>query len=195
MTEQKLIELVAGLAIAQAKTDEHLQKTSEEIRELRKSQAKTDEQMKKTDEKIDRIASLVGSISNNQGNVAEEYFINSLGESLRIGVVEFDYMISNFKIKRKHQILAECDILLLNENSATIIEVKYKAHLNDLNKLPKKIEQLKSLPDYKNRKIYAGVATFYATNEFINSAKELGYFVLQRRGDIIVTHFKDLKVA
>ena len=188
MTDQELKDLVASLAVAQAKTDEQLKKTDEQLKQ-------TDEQLNRTDEKVNRIASLVGNISNNQGDVTEEYFVNSLEESLRVGAIDFDYIIPNFKAKRGHQTLAEYDILLVNGESVAIVEVKYKAHLNDLNKLPKKIEQLKNLPQYKNYKVYAGIATFYATDELIDEAKRLGCFVLQRKGDVVITHNENLKVS
>ena len=188
MSDQELKDLVAGLAVAQAKTDEGLNK-------LKEAQAQTDEQIKKTDEKVNRIASLVGNISNNQGDVTEEYFVNSLEESLRVGSIDFDYLIQNFKAKKAHNILAEYDILLVNGESVAIVEVKYKAHRNDLDLLPKKIAQLKNLPQYKNYKVYAGIATFYATDELIQKAEELGYFILQRKGDVIITHAHNLKVA
>jgi hypothetical protein len=55
------------------------------MKELREAQAKTDEQMKKTDEqmkrneaKLTKIGVLLGNISNNQGDVAEDFFYNSL---------------------------------------------------------------------------------------------------------------------
>ena len=202
MTDQELKDLVASLAVSQAQTDEQIQKlrkaqaqTDEQMRKTDEQMRKTDEQLKKTDEKINRIASLVGSISNNQGNVAEEYFINSLEEYLKVGTINFDYMIPNFKAKKAHKILAEYDILLVNGESVAIVEVKYKAHLNDLDQLPIKIKQLKNLPQYKNYKVYAGIATFYATDELIQKAQEKGYFILQRKGDVIVTHSHHLKTA
>ena len=202
MTDQELKDLVASLAVSQAQTDEQLEKlrkaqaqTDEQLEKLRKAQAQTDEQMRKTDEKINRIASLVGNISNNQGNIAEEYFVNSLEEYLKVGTIDFDYIIPNFKAKKAHKILAEYDILLVNSESVAIVEVKYKAHLNDLDKSPIKIKQLKNLPQYKNYKVYAGIATFYATDELVQKAKEMGYFILQRKGDIIVTHSHHLKAA
>ena len=45
MTDQDLKDLVAGLAISQARTDEHIQ-------ELKASQAKTDAQLAKTDAQL-----------------------------------------------------------------------------------------------------------------------------------------------
>jgi len=181
MTDQELKDLVASIAISQAKTDEQMRKTDERIVKLEKT--------------VDKIAKMVGGISNNQGDVAEEYFVNSLEDYLKIGKIDFDYIIPNFKAKRGHKILAEYDILLVNSKSVAIIEVKYKAHIKDLEKLPKKIEQLKNLPQYRNYEVYAGVATFYATDELIKKAGELGYFILQRKGSVIVTHLDHLKAA
>ena len=144
---------------------------------------------------MNRIAALVGNISNNQGDVAEEYFVNSLEEYLRVGEINFDFLVPNFKAKRGRDIVAEYDILLVNGESVAIVEVKYKAHINDLDKLSKKIEQLKKLPQYKDYKVYAGIATFYATDELIEKAKVSGYFILQRKGEIIVTHNENLKAS
>jgi len=195
MTDQELRDLVASLAVAQAETDKQLKETDKQLKETDRQLKETDEQLKKTDEKINRIASLVGNLANNQGDVAEEYFVNSLEESLRISEIDFDFLIPNFKAKRGRDVLAEYDILLVNGNSVAIVEVKYKAHINDLDKLPKKIEQLKRLPQYEGYKVYAGIATFYATDELIERAKELGYFILQRRGEVIVTHTQNLKAS
>ena len=199
MTDQELKDLVASLAIESKKTDEQL-------RELKESQTKTDEQLKrssqefdkrmeKLENKLNKIGSMVGSISNNQGDVTEEYFVNSLKDCLKVGTINFDYLIENFVAKKGHNILAEYDILLVNGESVAIVEVKYKAHIKDLEKLPKKIEELKNLPQYKDYKVYAGIATFFATNELIKRAEEQGYFILQRKGDIVITHAQNLKVA
>ncbi len=184
------------------KTDEQLQRTDEQLKRTDEQLQRTDEQLKITDEqvrrtseKVDRIASLVGNISNNQGDATEEYFINSLEECLKVGEIDFDFLIPNFKAKIGRKVLAEYDILLVNRTSVAIVEVKYKAHLNDLEKLPKKIQELNNLPQYRNYKVYAGIATFYASDELIQKAKDQGYFILQRRGDVIVTHTQHLKAA
>ena len=180
MTDQELKELVANLAVAQAKTDEQLKKT--------------DEQFKKTDKKLNKIAKMVGAIGNNQGDVAEEYFINSLNDNPYIANINFDYLIPNYVIKGK-DIKDEYDILLVNGESVAIIEIKYKLHPSDVDKLEKKIKNLKKLPQYKNYKVYAGVAGFYVSNEVLEKALKKGYFVLQRKGDVIQSHTDNLKAA
>ena len=185
------------------KTDEQLKKTDEQLsklgrefeEELKRSGLEFDKRMEKLENKLNKIGSMLGSISNNQGNITEEYFVNSLKDCLRVGSIDFDYLIENFVAKNGHNTLAEYDILLVNGESVAIVEVKYKAHIKDLEKLPRKIEELKNLPQYRDYRVYAGIATFFATNELIKRAEEQGYFILQRKGDIVITHAQNLKVA
>jgi len=187
MTDQELKDLVASLAVESKKTDEQLRKTDKQLK-------KTDEQLKRTDEKLNRVAKIIGSIGNNQGDVAEEYFINSLKEKLCIGSLNFDYLIPNYIIAGKH-IADEFDILLVNGESVAIVEVKYKVHPSDVEKLPRKIANLKKLPQYKGYKVYAGIAGFHIPSSAKKSAIEKGYFILQRKGDIVETYNNELRAA
>ncbi len=97
------------------------------ILELKKSQEKTDEQLKKTElevqktnKSIDKLKELVGNIANNQGDVAEEYFINSLKDNLTLAGMSFDTLMNNVGIKHKG-IRDEFDILLVNVDSIALI--------------------------------------------------------------------------
>jgi len=202
MTDQELKDVVASLAISQRelteqmrKTDEQMKRTDEQIdkihieirenaKEMRENARKTDEQMRKTDEKLERMGIHLGNISNNQGDVTEEYFVNSLKNRLQIGDMKFDVLLSGVELKTK-KIRDEFDILLVNGNTLALIEVKYKVHPNLIDKLSKKIEHLRLMPSYKDYKIYAGVAGFSVPEDAISLAQEKGYFVLQRKGDII----------
>ncbi len=181
MTDQELKDLVASLAVSQAKTDVQMEKTIA--------------QMDKTDKKLNKVAKMLGNISNNQGDITEEYFVNSLKEKLQLGDIHFDFLVKNFKAQNAKKILAEYDILLVNGKSVAIIEVKYKVHCRDLEILPQKIESLKQLPQYDGYRVYAGLAGFFIPDEVIKEAEEKGYFTLQRKGDILVTHTQNLKVA
>ena len=236
MTDQELKDLVASLAVSQAKTDEQMKRTSKELKEsskdfskklkesteafsrelkesderldkelekrrklfdedLKKSNDAFDKRMEKLEKKLNKIGVLVGSASNNQGDVTEEYFANSLKSYLKLGNIDFDFLVQNFTAERGRKILAEYDILLVNGKSVAIVEVKYKAHVNDLDKLPKKIQELKALPQYRDYEVYAGIATFHANKELIQKAKEQGFFILQRKGDVVVSHIDNLQVA
>jgi len=196
--QAKTDEGLNKLKEAQAKTDEQLKKTDEQLKkaskELREMFERSEERLKKTDARLDRVAAQLGGIAKNQGDVAEEFFVNSLKETLRIGKINFDLLLENvgLNIKRIHD---EFDILLVNGDSVAIVEVKYKVHPNDLNLLPKKIEHLKQMPQYQHYRVYAGLAGFYVPGNVIEEAQKRGYFILQRKGDIIVSHIDHLRAA
>jgi len=198
MTDKELKELVASLVVSQKeliesqkRTDEQLKKTDEQIDKLMESQQMTDEQLSKTDKKLDKLAKMLGSIGNNQGEVAEEYFINSLKDRLKIGNLHFDYLLQNVHLQTK-KINDEFDILLINDKNIALIEVKYKVHPNVIDSLDKKIEHLKLMKEYRNYKIYAGVAGFKIPDDVIKKAKKKGYFVLKRNGNVIEEYTKNL---
>jgi len=187
MTDQELKDLVASLAEDTKEIKLAQKETEKQIRE-------TSEQLKETDRKLKSIGIQLGNMSKNQGDVAEEYFANSLKESLKIAHLNFDMLLTNVGLQTR-KINDEFDILLVNGDSVAIIEVKYKVHPKDLEKLPSKIEHLKLMPQYRGYKIYAGVAGFYVPNEVIEAAKERGFFVLQRKGDVIQSYTDNLKSA
>ncbi len=179
--------------------DKKLKKDSKEFeKRLKKDSEDFEKRLRKDNEafnkRIRKLEELVGNIGNNQGDVAEEYFVNSLKDSLKLANIDFDLLLKNVGLSTKN-IRDEFDILLVNGNSVALIEVKYKVHPNILEKLPKKIEHLKLMPQYKNYKIYAGIAGFYIPDEVIEEAIKRGYFVLQRKGNVIQTFADNLKVA
>ena len=63
MTDNELKELVAGLAVSQAKTDEQMAKTEALM-------AETTAQMKSTDETLKRMGIHLGGITDNIGTVS-----------------------------------------------------------------------------------------------------------------------------
>jgi hypothetical protein len=114
MTDDELKNLVAGLAISQRETDEQMKRT--------------DEQMKRTDGKLERIGAMVGNISNNQGDVAEEFFYQSLINDNRLGSIAFDDITKNME-KHKGNLQEEYDLFMTNGDSIAVVEVKYAALL------------------------------------------------------------------
>ncbi len=166
MTDEELKELVASLAVAQKKTDE---------------------QMSRTDEKLDRLGDLVGNMGRNQGDVAEEFFFNSLASDTHLGAIHFDDISKN-DYKQRGKIQEEYDIVMTNGEAVGIVEVKYKAHENDLKKLERKMQNFKKLfPIYEAYKLYGAIASFHINDDAKEAALNQGFFVLQRSGDLIHT--------
>jgi len=174
MTDKELKELVASLAIGN--------------KELREAQAKTDEQLKKTDKKLDKIAKMVGGISNNQGDIAEEFFYNTLASKPKLAGINYDYIDKNVTRQRKN-LRDEYDILLVNGKDIAIIETKYKAHIRDVEKLiNRKYENFKKLyPEYKDYNHHLALASFYINEDVKDMALDNNVMLLQRKGDIIET--------
>ena len=201
MTDNELKELVAGLAVSQAKTDEQMAITDAQFKETNLKFAeteaqmkRTDEQIKRTDEKMERIFTEMGGISNNMGLSAEEYFYNSLADSLQLGGIHFDEIGKNVQKKSK-RLEDEYDIVLYNGDCIALIECKYKAHENDLRKLmDKKANNFKELfPFYKDYKIYLGLSSFSFYSELEGLAKQNGVAILKQKGDIMVVEADNLK--
>ena len=78
-------------------------------------------------------------------------------------------------------------ILLVNGKDVAIIEVKYKARLNDLNRLiNKKYENFKKLyPEYKDYNHHLGLASFNINDDIKKEASSNNVILLKRKGDIV----------
>lgn len=194
MTDEELKSLVASLAVAQKKTDEQLNRTDEQIASLFVTQketseqiTRTDEQMKRTDETLKSIGIQLGGVTNNQGDVAEEFFFNSLVNDAHLGSIHFDDITKGME-KHRGQIQEEYDLVMTNGEAVGIVEVKYKAHENDLDKLERKMKNFKKLfPIYKDYKLYGAIASFHVNDDAKKQALNRGFFVLQRSGQLIHT--------
>ena len=191
MTDEELKQLVASLAIGQRELTEKQKELTEQQKKTDAQLAKTDAQLAKTDaqlekvsQKLDRLGELVGNISNNQGDIAEEFFYQSFIKKPILGTIKFDSVSRNMN-NHIGNLQDEYDIVLINGDSLALIEVKAKAHLNDLEKLiNKKVVNFPLLFNmYKDYKIYAGLATLVTNNELIEKARELGLFLLTQQGD------------
>jgi Holliday junction resolvase-like predicted endonuclease/Sec-independent protein translocase protein TatA len=206
MTDEALKALVADLVVStrelresQKQTDEQMKQTSRELRmskkEVDEQMKQTDEQMKKTDEKLKKLGVLTGNISNSQGEVAEEYFINALKANPQIGKQRFDIIDTNTK-RHIGSIQDEFDIILINGDSVAIVEVKYKLHPKDIERLEQKKESFRKLfPAYSGYKLYMGLASFKVPQEIYKRIEEKGYFLLQRNGDVIESYTDHLVAA
>ena len=173
VTDEELKELVASLAIAQRKTDEHIESLLEA--------------QKETDRKLKKVGDLVGNIGRNQGDVAEEFFFNSLANDAHLGSVHFDDITKN-QHKQRGKFQEEYDIVMTNGEAVGIVEVKYKVHENDLKKLERKMQNFKKLfPIYEAYKIYGAIASFHINDDAKEAALNQGFFVLQRKGDVLQT--------
>ena len=145
-----------------------------------------DEQMRKTDIKVNKLSDKIDRMTNNQGDIVEEIFKNSIiKNNLKVwGIVFDDIYINIGKHNKKGQ--TEYDILLINGSTAAIIEVKSKAHLNDIARFESKIERFRLLfTEYASYDLYIGIASLHINADIIKECKENGYGILKFSGDTL----------
>ena len=189
VTKEQLAQAMLDLKESQEQMGLRLEASQEKMSlDLKASQQKVDIKMIETQESLKRIGKMVGNISNNQGDIAEEFFYNSLADKPTLAGVNYDFIDKNVT-RRKDKIEDEYDILLVNGKDIAIIETKYKVHTSDIEKLiNKKYVNFKKLyPEYKDYTHHLGLASFYINQDVKESAAKNNIILLQRKGDIIET--------
>ena len=157
-------------------------------KDLRESGAEFDRRIKKLEE-------LTGSWSNNHGSFAEEYFFNSFEKGKQ------NFFGEKFDEIAKHithfwqGLKDEYDIVMYNHTSVALIEVKYKAHINDIPKVQKKAETFRILfPNYQGCKIYLGLASLCFYPDLEQECINHGIAIIKQVGDAVVINDEGLKV-
>jgi len=142
-----------------------------------------------------KMEETMGSWANNIGCFAEEYFTTSFEDGMQNFFGEkFDEIETNVKgIKKGHR--DEYDILLINGKSVGIVEVKSKAHENDVPKVLKKAKTFRvNFPEYANHQAYLGLATLVFYPELEQLCIDEGIAVIKLVGDTVVINDEHLKV-
>lgn len=193
MTDDELKQLVGSLAVdskelreAQKKTDEQMKRIYEQLNLIDEQLQLTTEQKKRTDG-LESIDIQLNNMSMDQGDIAKEFFFNSLVQDNHLGPIHFDDIIRGMQ-KHRGGIQEEYGLVMTNGEAVGIIEVKYKAHQNDLDKLERKMRHFKKLfPIYGAYKLYGAIASFHINDDAKLEALERGFFVLQRSGEVVHT--------
>ena len=142
----------------------------------------------KSDRRLDKVTKMLGNMGNNQGDVAEEFFYNSLEAKPSLAGINYDFIDKNIT-RSKKGLRDEFDIVLVNGKDIAIIETKYKAHTSDVEKLVnKKYNNFKKLyPEYKDYTHHLGLASFNMNEDVKELASKSNVILLQRKGDLIET--------
>ena len=195
-----------------AKTDAQLAKTDAQLAKTDAQLAKTDAQLAKTDarldrmservdrmaekvdrvaDKVDRVAQMYGGVSNNLGDAAEEFYYNSISANPVLDGVRFDFLVRNTERKMTgsngNGLANEFDLILVNGHTVWVVEIKYKAHEKDLQRLVevKAVNFPRLFPEYAGHEQRFALAAFHIHDELKHAALAQGVTVLQRKGDVI----------
>ena len=183
-----------------AETDRILSEKFAETERIFKEQNAETERLRKeydakSEKRWEKIEETMGSWGNNFGSFAEEYFFNSFeNEQQNFFGEHFNDIEKNLKVRRQ-KLRDEYDIVMYNDSSVAIVETKFKAHKNDIQKVQKKAETFRILcPDYKDFKIYLGLASLSFYPELEQECIEHGIAVIKQVGDTVVINDEHLKV-
>jgi len=154
----------------------------------------TSELQKENEKAIKELQKTLGGWANNHGFFAEEYFFNSFENNKRNFFGEhFDRIEHNVK-GIKSGFSDEYDILLINGKSIGIVEVKFKAHENDVPQILRKADTFRvNFPEYKDHQIYLGLATMAFYPELEQRCITEGIAVIKQVGDTVVINDEHLK--
>ena len=145
--------------------------------------------------RMKKFEETMGAWSNNHGSFAEEYFYNSFEAGKRNFFGEkFDEIEKNVKGFTNKDFRDEYDILLINGKTIGIIEVKFKAHENNIPKVLRKAETFRvNFPQYQHHQIYLGLATMAFHPELEQACISQGIAVIKQVGDTVVINDACLK--
>jgi hypothetical protein len=195
MTDQELKDLVASLAAdtatfkaenakAQAENAKAQAENAAGFAALREAQAKRDARF---DARIEKINAMYGGISENLGAATEEFFFNSLKDTPVVGGIRYDEIRQHTGVGTPKN-FAEIDLWLENGSSIAVIEVKHKVHPKALDQLERQMQRVREFcPEYKDYKLYGGIAGFSIPDEVVAEAKARGMFVLKCKGELLET--------
>ena len=173
------------VAAQQAETDRQIKETDRIVRETTKSQ-------KETDRIVREVSKRLGGMAHSHGSFAEEYFFNSFEKDEKYFFGEkFDMVKKNMTGMETDD---EFDIVFLNGKAVAIVEVKYKAHENDLPKIMKKADRFRlNFPKSKNHKIYLGIASMAFYPELEKACTDNGIAIIKQAGDTVIINDKNVK--
>ena len=189
--DRQIKESDSKRAESEARFDREIEKSRAEFKqEMSESRAEFDRRMKNLDE-------MIGGVGNSNGMAAEELFFNTLdnGDKQIFGE-QFDlcYRNLNFNDKRKKK-KNEFDIVLINGKSMALVEVKYKARKDDIQKIIDKVPDFKTyFPRYSGHQVYLGLAAMSFDKGVEQDCSSKGIAILKQVGDEVLMDAENLKV-
>ncbi len=182
MTDNELKELVAGLAVAQAETDQLIDKMAKE----------TDKRFKETDKLISKISKelgkQIGGLGNKFGSFTEGMAFPSMTKVLK---EHFDMEVVSTRVKAEHGgKKLELDVLAYANgklNTAFIVEVKSHVKQDDLQQLLKILANFSEVfPEHATKRLYAILAYVNMSDNVKEKILQYGIYLARINDE----HFK-----
>ena len=186
------------MAESDARFDRRMAESSAKFdRDMAASRAEFDKRSADFDRRMKNLDEMIGGVSNSNGTFAEEFFFNALemGDKNLFGE-HFDQCLSLVKrFNKENQKKGEHDILLINGKSVALIEVKYRARKEDVQKIVNRLPNFRALfSEYKNHRIFLGLAAMSFTKGVEEESVKKGVAILKQVGDTVLFNDANIKV-
>jgi hypothetical protein len=169
------------------------QELKEEERQRKESQKDFMKRMDKLDYLFAQTREQIGGISHSNGEFCEEYFINSFKENPTLFGEKYDRVMP-YLYPDPMVINDEYDLVLRNGSTTALIEMKYKANINDVGKMFSKLTSYRAnFPLFKDYKIYLCLASFRFPKAVRERAEKEGIVLIQQRGEKIEVISENIK--
>jgi len=170
-------------------TDRQMKETDQQVKETSKSLKETErilnEKFARMEKAIEKTNKQIGGISRSNGEFCEEYFINSFKENPTFMGEKYDRVVDYLK-PEPVVINDEYDLVLRNGSTVVLIEMKYKANIEDVGKMFSKLHSYRAnYPMFKDYKAYLALASFRFPAKVRKRADEEGVVLIEQRGDKI----------
>ena len=192
-TDKLLKESIAASDKRSAETDRQIRELNDkfngisahDMEEMKKYSAETGRQIRELNDKFN-------GISKSNGLFAEEYFFNSFNEGNRTFLGEtYDSIKKNLKGTESND---EYDIVFINGKSVCIVEIKYRARLDDIPKIISKANTFRiNFPNYHNHRVYFAMASMMFNQRIEDECKNEGIAVIKQSGDTVTFIYDNLK--
>jgi len=162
------------------------------MKELRETAERAYEAAEKAGKAVFGVKGELIGISRSNWMMTEDYFYESLYESMTFGGIHFDRIRRNIGHSKKladgSTLDGEYDIVMYNDTAVCLVEVKYKFRGDDVRQVAKWYAATfkRLFPEYANSKIYVGVGGMAFEAGAVAIAKQSGIGVLRLKGDAVV---------
>ena len=149
------------------------------------------------DKRMETLRQEIGGIAKSNGAMAEEAIYNALEHDKKFAGVKFDDIRKNIQIQSENfETLTELDILMLNGDTISLIETKYKVEQKDVIKLiNKQLNDFRQCyPQYNNYKILLGIGGMSFEDKAEAEAKNNGVGIIKILGDKVEYHTEEIKI-
>jgi len=144
--------------------------------EVKRNSVKLDE----NNAKLEIQNNINGRLSNKIGSIIESIVIPKIVDKFNEKGFHFDSVSTQTEFLKEESAgnLTEIDALLENGKFVIAIETKTDMKISDVNKHIKRIEELRSHPRFKGKKIYGAFTTAISREKPVNYALDKGFYVL-----------------